>query len=333
MSLIIQCPRCGAQCRVRTESAGAKVRCAACRGIMIVPRASNRGTIAAPPPLTPSREAAGTNELLGDLLGGIGGASEDASRATGPVLSGGVARARGGVSRPRRRGATKRPRRNALWLAVGGVAAVILLSCTGITVAIKAALDRKLYSTQVAGPRASISATQSDLLRWAPDAEAQNFVLTAFDRYSIRLPPGYVLLEATPSPLAAPPGGKSHDWTWVSPPTPRGTRHIVDALLFDVGRMVDAQRFFEAHLPEYVSSIQKRASQVRRIERGILAGRFALRVDYSSRAADGRVANSIELFWFDGQCMINLRGTVPEADGLGSFDVMKRVLLTLDVRR
>ena len=242
--------------------------------------------------------------------------------------------------RPLLRSRTSRPRvkkkggGRTVLLIVGIVAGSLVVCCAGICVAIFSAIDRKVYSSQAVGPAIEISADSADLPIWSADAAAVARLGSevVLDRYAIRLPRGYGPFPMDVKPPPKPPGGKSLNWDWVSQPTPRGTRHMISAWLFDVGPAIDPKRFYEAHLPEYLEGIRKSASQVHRTERGKLAGRFTVRVESSLTGTNGVVVNNVDLFWFDGRCLIHLTARAAEADGPEYFDLMKTALLTLHER-
>lgn len=295
MPIPVSCPGCGRAYNIRDDMAGKRVRCQCGQAMRVISVASQDYKKPA-------------DDILGLLAAQPPGPTEQAMLAMPMNASAKRKHGRDSLLGPRR----KKRRSKSLLFALGAVASVVTLCCTGAAVLLLTFFLRP--ATFLPGG-AQDSLTSGKLLpTFLPDPGFSQFgPEVSFSQYAMRLPTGFSEFPID-WPVPTPPrGGSSRAWAWRSQPSERGTRCMISALVFDVGPNMDATRFYRSHMSDYFRGGPN--VNVRRRKEGLFQGKYAVRVESSVTDGGRAVADQVELFWFDDRRLVLLSASAPIVEG------------------
>ncbi len=336
MPIVVVCTECGRRAGAKDEWAGKRLKCPACGSLISVPAANKPPHENAPPsPTQPAgqapRAAAVAPPATGqfaasDLFGpDLGPSADPFAGQASPAMTPALGRP---PARPKSSGSSK-----TLWIVLAAVGGVMFLGCAGLVAVMLPAMQRarQLARSNVAQPAAP-SPPLASLVVWSADPAltAQLGDEVTFDRYSMRLPKGFTV---TPLPdTAAPPGARLQKWGWAGPPSPRGDRHVISAVLVDAlsGRMDGT---LDQVTSGYLEGV-KQGTQGARVdigvkEKGSLLGKPFMRARYTVAPPGPIEMHSVAYLCIEGNRMMTVLCGCADAEGSEAYRLLETSLLTL----
>lgn len=332
MSIVVVCSHCGHRAGAKDEWAGKRLKCPACGNLVTVPgpapaapSTSAAANQAAPRVAVPSRQQP-RQPLASDLFGGVGAAADPFAGAgatpMGPSL---------GLPPARPRKASNSTKTVVIVLAVVG--GVMLLGCAGLVAllvpAIQQARERARANLARGGLPQVPSSPPANLPVWSadPSQAAQLGEEVTFDRYAMKIPKTFVLTPV-PETGAAPPG-RMQKWAWAGPPSPRGDRQVVLAILLDTTGPSKGESFDQA-TAGFVQGVQRTTiAKFGAQSKGLLLGKQFARFQYTISQPNSVDLHAIAYLGLDGNRLITVQSLCADAEGSDAHRLLDTSLLTL----
>ncbi|HEX7376213.1 MAG TPA: hypothetical protein VF278_03830, partial [Pirellulales bacterium] len=217
-----------------------------------------------------------------------------------------------------------------VWIAAGAVGVLLLLAGVGV---IASGVLSRSTAPPPQTPMASDAPT-AELPAWSADTALLNQLggETSFDRYSLRLPPGYQPLNLTAA-RRAPPGVKRQTWVWCDAAAADGTRHVIEASLADASDIITHRNDLDAEVNAYLQNAQADANSAKfapgTTAKGQVCGGPFARLTYSVATPQATV-HTISFLGFDGNDrMLTLVCAGKEPEGTEAFKLLEASLLSL----
>lgn len=335
MPLVVVCSQCGHRAGAKEEWAGKRLKCPACGNLVTVPapaqatpRAGAPASGSTPRAVAPApqqtRPPAST-----DLFGADLGAAADpfASAAAAPL---------GPTAGPALGSPAARPRKannstKTLVIVLAVVGGVMLLGCAGLVALLLPAIQqaRERARANIAGGGMPQVPTPANLPVWTADPvqAAQLGDEVTFDKYSLKIPKAFVLTPV-PETGAAPPG-RMQKWVWAGPPSPRGDRHVVLAMLLDTSGPAKGESLDQV-LGGFIQGVQKTApTRIGAQAKGMLLGKPFARVQYAMTPPNSVELHAITYLGVDGNRLITVQSLCADAEGSEVHRLLDTSLLTL----
>lgn len=337
MPIVVVCGSCGHRAGAKEEWAGKRLKCPACGNLVSVPllaakppstkapSTKPRATGAAPHP--PAAAMGPTASIPTDLFKSETGMTSDPFGAAAPAPMG-PAFGRGQV-RPRKVSSSSKT----LLIVAAAVGGAVLLGCAGLVALLLPAVQRarELARTRVEQGGNMPAPLPANAQVWTADSAlvAQLGDEAVFDRYSIRLPKNFVLTPLPDSPT--PPGGHLQKWGWAGPPTPRGDRHVISAILVDIQGRMDGNldQVMAGYLQGLKQNPQVGQVQVGVKEKGALLGKPFVRARYTVTPPGAISMHSVAYVGMDGNRIITVLCGCADAEGSDAYRLLETSLLTV----
>lgn len=335
MPIAVVCSHCGHRAGAKDEWAGKRLKCPACGNLVTVPgpasaapatgAPANQGAprVAAPAAQQPRQPPAT------DLFGGVGAAADPfagaAAAPMGPSL---------GPAQARPRKASNSTKTVVIVLAVAG--GVMLLGCAGLVAllvpAIQQARERARANIARGGLPQGSSAPTANLPVWSADPAqaAQLGEEVTFDRYAMKIPKAFVL---TPVPeMGAAMPGRMQKWAWAGPPSPRGDRQVVLAMLLDTTGPNQGESLDQV-MSGFIQGAQRTASaKFGAQSKGVLLGKPFARFQYTISQPNSVELHAVAYLGLDGNRLITVQSLCADAEGSEVYRLLETSLLTLSER-
>lgn len=333
MPIAVVCSHCGHRAGAKDEWAGKRLKCPACGSPVTVPgsaqTATSSGTpasqgaphIAAPSPVQPRQPPA--PDLFGADLGAAadpfaGAAATPLAPALGPA-----------TARPRKASNSTKT----VLIVLGVVGGVMFLGCLGLVAllvpAIQQARERARANIAAGGLRQMPPPLPANLPVWSADPAlvAQLGEEVTFDKYAMRIPKTFALTEVPETGAVAP--GRMQKWAWAGPPSPRGDRKVVLAILLDTTGPSQGESF-DQMTSGFIQGVQQTApAQFGAQSRGILLGKQFARFQYTITPPNSVELHAIAYLGLDGGRLITVQSLCADAEGSESHRLLDTSLLTL----
>lgn len=338
MPLVVVCSQCGHRAGAKEEWAGKRLKCPACGNLVIVPAPAQATPRAGAPASgsTPRAVAPAPQQtrppVSTDLFGVDLGAAADpfASAAAAPL---------GPTAGPALGSPAARPRKasnstKTLVIVLAVVGGVMLLGCAGLVAlllpAIQQARERARATIARGGMPQVPPPVPMNLPAWSADPAraAQLGDEVTFDRYTMKLPKNFA---STPFPDT--PGvatvGRIQKWIWAGPPSPRGDRQAVLAILVDAQGQ-NASGTLDQALAGFVQGVQNSGpTKIGAQQKGMLLGKPFVRVQYTMSPPNGITVHTIAYLGLDGNRLIIVQSVCADAEGSDVHRLLEAALLTL----